>query len=80
MPNMITIAYLNENLMDCNENLAWGKQEPLIHSYVFLVHSKQRESGENFILHYFHVDIITFKSFQIIFTIEYQHTSTVECC
>ena len=25
MPNMIPIAYLNENLMDCNENLAWGK-------------------------------------------------------
>ena len=25
MPNMIPIAYLNENLMDCNENLTWGK-------------------------------------------------------
>ena len=25
MPNMIPIAYLNENFMDCNENLAWGK-------------------------------------------------------
>ena len=35
MPNMIPIAYLNENFMDCNENLAWGKQEPLIHPYVF---------------------------------------------
>ena len=35
MPNMIPIASLNENLMDCNENLAWGKQEPLIHSYIF---------------------------------------------
>ena len=23
--NMIAIAYLNENFMDCNENLAWGK-------------------------------------------------------
>ena len=21
--------------MDCNETLAWGKQEPLIHPYVF---------------------------------------------
>ena len=30
MPNMIPIAYLNENLTDCNENLAWGKQEPLV--------------------------------------------------
>ena len=25
MPNMIPISYLNENFMDCNENLAWGK-------------------------------------------------------
>ena len=24
MPNMIPIAYLNSNLMECNENLAWG--------------------------------------------------------
>ena len=29
MPNMIPIAYLNENFTDCNENLAGGKQEPL---------------------------------------------------
>ena len=28
MPNMIPIANLNENLMDCNENLAWGEQNP----------------------------------------------------
>ena len=25
IPNMIPIAYLNENFMDCNENLARGK-------------------------------------------------------
>ena len=25
MQTMIPIAYLNENFMDCNENLAWGK-------------------------------------------------------
>ena len=25
VPNMIPIAYLNENFMDYNENLAWGK-------------------------------------------------------
>ena len=24
IPNMIPIAYLNKNLMNCNENLAWG--------------------------------------------------------
>ena len=35
MPNMFPIAYLNENLRYCNKNLAWGKQEPLIHTYVF---------------------------------------------
>ena len=29
MPNMFPIVYLNENLRYCNENLAWGKQEPL---------------------------------------------------
>ena len=35
MPNMFPIAYLNENLMKCNEDLAWGKQERLVHSHVF---------------------------------------------
>ena len=25
MPNMFPIAYLNEKLRYCNENLAWGK-------------------------------------------------------
>ena len=40
MPNMIPIAYLNENFMDCNENLAWGNQEPLAHPYVFWYKTK----------------------------------------
>ena len=35
MPNMIPIVYVNKNSMDYNENLAWGKQEPLIHPYMF---------------------------------------------
>ena len=35
MPNMFPIVYLNENLRCCNENLAWGKWEPLIHRYMF---------------------------------------------
>ena len=35
MPNMFLIVYLNENLRYCNENIAWGKQEPLIHPYMF---------------------------------------------
>ena len=33
MPNMFPIAYLNENLWYCNENLAWGNQELLVQSY-----------------------------------------------
>ena len=37
---MIPIGYLNENFTDCNENLAWGKQEPLIHPYMFWYKTK----------------------------------------
>ena len=59
---------------------AWGKQEPLLHPYVCLVHKKGEKVVKTSILHYFHVDIITFQPFQIVFSIEYQHTSTVECC
>ena len=35
MPNFFLIVYLNENLRYFNENRTWGKQEPLIHRYVF---------------------------------------------
>ena len=35
MQNMFPISYLNENLRYYNENLAWGKQEPLICPYLF---------------------------------------------
>ena len=41
MPNMILIAYLQEILTNCNENLAWGKSEPLIHSYMFWYKTKR---------------------------------------
>ena len=78
MPNMILIAYLNENLMDCNENLAWGEQESLIHPYVFWYTKGEKVGKLNFT--YFHVYIITFKSFQIIFFLEYQHTKPLEHC
>ena len=37
-------------------------------------------NSESLILLYLLVDIITFKTFQIIFIIEYQHTPPVECC
>ena len=40
MANMFLIVYLNENLRYCNENLAWGKQEPLIHPYMFWYSTK----------------------------------------
>ena len=43
MPNMIPIAYVNAMLMDCNENLAWGKQEHLIHPYMFWYTKKERK-------------------------------------
>ena len=43
MPNMFPIVYLNENLRYCNENLAWGKREPLIHLYMFWYTTKVRK-------------------------------------
>ena len=48
MPNMIPIAYLNENFMDCNENLAWGKQEPLIHPYMFTKQKVRKQQKLHF--------------------------------
>ena len=42
--------------------------------------TKRWKSGENFILHSFYVVIITFKSFLIIFSIEFQYASTTESC
>ena len=47
MPNMVPILYLNENLRYCNENLAWGKQEPLIHPYVFWYTTKGEKVVKN---------------------------------
>ena len=43
MLNMFLIAYLNENLRYCNENSAWGKQEPFVHPYVFWYTTKVRK-------------------------------------
>ena len=47
MPNMFSIVYLNENLRYCNENLAWGKREPLIHPYVFWYSTKGEKAVKN---------------------------------
>ena len=47
MPNMFPIVYLNENLRYCNENLAWGKQKPLVHPYVFWYSTKGEKAVKN---------------------------------
>ena len=47
MPNMFPIVYLNENLRYCNENLALGKQEPLVHPYMFWYTTKGEKSAKN---------------------------------
>ena len=43
MPNMFLIMDLNEKLRYCNENLAWGKQEPPVHPYIFGTQQKVRK-------------------------------------
>ena len=43
MPNMTPIAYLNKTFTSCTEKLAWGRQEPHIHPYMFWYKTK----GEN---------------------------------
>ena len=40
MPDMFPIVDLNENLRYYNENLAWGKREPLIHPHMFWYSTK----------------------------------------
>ena len=79
MPNTIPIAYLNKNFMDCNENWHGVNKNPSFIPTCFGTQQKVRKWQK---LHFtsFHVVTITFKSFQIIFSIEYQHTSTVEHC
>ena len=47
MPNMFSIVYINENLRYCNENLAWGKREPLVHPYVFWYSTKGEKAVKN---------------------------------
>ena len=47
MPNMFPIVYLNENLRYCNENLAWGKREPLVHPYMFWFTTKGEKVVKN---------------------------------
>ena len=46
MPNIIPIAYLNENFMDSNENLTWGEGEPLIHPYMFCYKTYSETAAE----------------------------------
>ena len=53
MPNMVAIAILNENFIDCYENLAWGKQETLVHPYMFWYTTKGEKSVKNSFYLYF---------------------------
>ena len=59
MPNMIPIAYLNENFTDCNENLAGVNKNP----YVFWYKRKGEKVAKTSFT-FFHVVIITLKSIQ----------------
>ena len=47
MPNMFPLVCLNENLRYCNENLAWGKQERLVHPYMFWYSTKGEKAVKN---------------------------------
>ena len=78
---MIPITYLTENFMDCNENFWHGvNKNPLFIPMCFGTKQKVRKWQQLLFTFSFHVVPITFKLFQIIFSIEYQHTLTVECC
>ena len=63
MPNMFPIVYLNENLRYCNENLDGVTKNPSFNPTQFGAQQKVTTWQQ---LH-LHVDIITFKTFQIIF-------------
>ena len=52
MPNMIAIAYLNENFINCNENLAWGKSEPLIHLMFWYKTKGEKVAKTSFYIHF----------------------------
>ena len=47
MPSMFPLVYLNVNLRFCNENLVWGKCEPLIHPYMFWHSTKGEKVVKN---------------------------------
>ena len=79
IPDMFPIAYLNENLRYCNENSSWGKQEPLVHPYVFCTQQKVRKQQKlHFIL--FSCRYHNFQNIPNYILLEYQHTTPVECC
>ena len=76
---MFLIVYLNENLRYCNENLAWGKQEPLTHLYMFWYPTKAEKLRKL----QFTLFTCRYHSFQNIpnnILIEYQCITPVEHC
>ena len=76
---MFSIVYLNENLRYCNENLAWGKQEPLIHPYM-LCYATEGEKAPKTSFYFFTCRYHNFKDIPNNILIEYQHTTPVEYC
>ena len=79
MPNMILIAYLNENLPNCNENFAWGKQEPLVQPACLGTKQKVRKQSK---LHFTFISCRyhNFYIKPILILIEFQHATHVESC
>ena len=78
MPNMIPIPYLNENFVTAMRIWHGVNKNPLFIPMCFGTQNVRKQQKLHFT--FFHVVIITFKSLQIVFFIEYQHTSTVEHC
>ena len=53
MPNMIPIACLNKNFTNSNENLGWGKQEPLVQLYMFWYETEgEKVAKTSFYIHF----------------------------
>ena len=75
---MILIAYFNENLTDCNENLAWGKRNPSFIPTCFGTKQNVRSWSK---LHFTFISCgnHTFEISPILILIEFQHITPVEC-
>ena len=77
--NMLPITCLNKNSMDCNDNLAWSKQEPLVHPYVFWYKTKGEKAVETSFT-FISCSNHNFLNSPILIPIEFQYASTTEGC